>query len=864
MEELNPASLQLEQRTPREGGTAGSRVQAKYVIEGTMWKAPVEGNMLPGHRVQQHWEVQWQEFLKTLQSPSWACESLPSAEEMPWDEAKAFLASFEQVAKACRWPKEDWAARLLPALSGEAEQAFLTLEAGDREDYGKVKAAILRAEALRAELQRQHFRQFCCQEVEDPRRVYSQVQELCSRWLKPERRSKEQILELLVLEQFLASLPQDLQGWIRGGGPESCSQAVALAEDFLLKRQQEADSARCQRTSQDVCVSSLEAERKTLDAARGQIYEEAKPVQDAVIPLLGGGIKGLSPSISVFPLEGQVETEAEPGEGSLQDVCVGSLEAERKSPDSAQGQIYEEAKPVKDVEIPLLGVGIQCPSPSIPVFPPEGQVKTEAGLGEGLLDCRDTGVSLHRVEQTLSQPGQQTIFWQVLQEEGGNVLPFGEGTATSLKVEESQHGGDELEERNGAVPFVNEGDGPLMAETFGERSDEMECWNGMNIAQQVESLPAEASQWSLPMASNIHKTGYKLRGQELKKLVERERKHTKSLIGADNKASREMGKSLFSKYGRKLHNVSDVFVGLNPGKKDVECPEVDERSKSNGQSLQGYQNVPTERKLHKCATSEYGFKSRAHVATHQQSRIGQKPYQCSQCQKCFRRKDNLLNHQISHTGVKPYKCSQCSKCFTRKYGLKEHQKTHTGESTYECSQCGRCFVHRSNLKNHQRIHTGEKPYKCSQCGKCFTVRSSLKGHQRIHTGEKPYECSQCGKSFTLRSTLKDHQRIHTGEKPYECSQCDKCFVHRISLKYHQTIHTGEKPYECSQCGKCFNHRVKLKRHQRIHTEEKPYECSQCGKCFRQRSHLSVHRRIHTRKKLYCAPNVEEAPFSDIC
>nr|XP_008103991.1 PREDICTED: SCAN domain-containing protein 3 isoform X1 [Anolis carolinensis]XP_008103992.1 PREDICTED: SCAN domain-containing protein 3 isoform X1 [Anolis carolinensis]XP_008103993.1 PREDICTED: SCAN domain-containing protein 3 isoform X1 [Anolis carolinensis]XP_008103994.1 PREDICTED: SCAN domain-containing protein 3 isoform X1 [Anolis carolinensis]XP_008103995.1 PREDICTED: SCAN domain-containing protein 3 isoform X1 [Anolis carolinensis]XP_008103997.1 PREDICTED: SCAN domain-containing protei len=399
----NPASLQLEQGTPREGGKARSRVQPKYMTKGPMWKVPEEGNELPGQRMYQCQEAQRQKFLKTLQLRSWAWGSLPPAEEMPWDEAKAFLSSFEQVAKACWWPEEEWVARLLPALSGEAEQAFWSLEARDREDYGKVKAAILRAEALRAELQRQHFRQFCCQEVKDPRRVYSQVQELCSRWLKPERRSKEQILELLVLEQFLASLPQDLQGWIRGGGPETCSQAVALAEDFLLKRQQEAGSARWQ--------------------------------------------------------------------GPLQDVCVGSLEAEGTSPDAAQGQIYEEAKRVKDVEIPLLGGGIKGPSPSISVFPRDGQVKTEAGLGADLLDQRDTGISLHRVEQTISQAGQQTIFWQVLQEEGGNAQLFGEGEATSIKVEASSHAEDEMEERPGAFPLVNQGNGPLTAETYGERTN---------------------------------------------------------------------------------------------------------------------------------------------------------------------------------------------------------------------------------------------------------------------------------------------------------------------------------------------------------------------------------------------------------
>uniref|UniRef100_A0A670ZHY8 SCAN box domain-containing protein n=1 Tax=Pseudonaja textilis TaxID=8673 RepID=A0A670ZHY8_PSETE len=93
-------------------------------------------------------------------------------------------------------------------------------------------------EALRMEMQRQHFRQFCCQEVADPRRIHSQLQELCRQWLRPERRTKEQILELLILEQFLASLPPELRSWIQARRPESCSQAVALVEDFLRSQEQ--------------------------------------------------------------------------------------------------------------------------------------------------------------------------------------------------------------------------------------------------------------------------------------------------------------------------------------------------------------------------------------------------------------------------------------------------------------------------------------------------------------------------------------------------------------------------------------------------------------------------------------------------
>ncbi|XP_077787041.1 methylenetetrahydrofolate reductase (NADPH)-like [Podarcis muralis] len=66
------------------------------------------------------------------------------------------------------WPKGEWAARLLPALRGGAEWAFGSLEASDREDYGKVKAAILRGDTTAQEKQQrqQHFRRFCYQEAE--------------------------------------------------------------------------------------------------------------------------------------------------------------------------------------------------------------------------------------------------------------------------------------------------------------------------------------------------------------------------------------------------------------------------------------------------------------------------------------------------------------------------------------------------------------------------------------------------------------------------------------------------------------------------------------------------------------------------
>ena len=82
---------------------------------------------------------------------------------------------------------------------------------------------------------RLRFRKLCYQETRGPREALIQLRALCHQWLRPDLNSKEQILELLVLEQFLSILPAELQALVKEHQLESGEEVVTLLED--LERQ---------------------------------------------------------------------------------------------------------------------------------------------------------------------------------------------------------------------------------------------------------------------------------------------------------------------------------------------------------------------------------------------------------------------------------------------------------------------------------------------------------------------------------------------------------------------------------------------------------------------------------------------------
>ncbi|XP_060093826.1 zinc finger protein with KRAB and SCAN domains 1-like isoform X3 [Heteronotia binoei] len=706
--------MKEQSRALLEEGPEGVRnpvsvAQPEFTGERSGWKARQDIRWDPSKGMH-HWETQWQEFLKTFQSPHSAWGSPPVAETTLWDDAKAFLTSFEQVAQACQWPRDEWVARLLPALSGEAQQAFSSLEAGDREDYGKLKAAILRWEANRMETLRQHFRQFRSREVEDPRRIYSQLQELCRQWLRPERHSKEQILELLILEQFLAILPPELQSWIRAGGPENCTQAAALVDDFLLS-QQKVDTWKWQEPLQGMIRGSPEAEGAPSDFDQRRVVKETKQNSSRDAGLLGSGMTGPNDSEISLPSKEQ--------------------DATRTGPTEAPVTLKETSMSVHVVEPALAKPGRRT------MF---WQVMQE---DEGNADSLE-GLLVPKSDLTSHLEKDDEMFVQFAEE--SERLPGrdpGLEKRSQIKMEGSRQGEAGPEETQGAAAEVSPWNFPVTADIHVPRCNEkrsqikVENWQQVELgSEEAQWTLAEISPWESPMTAEIYEQRCECHGDRGTKPAEEEHgcsemAFTASVTGNAAVSSRTK-KSLVSRYGRRYHCRSGFVINH------------------------------TEEDIFEHPISGDNLQPKSYLVKHQMIQMGERSYVCSECGKSFHLRSNLLRHQKVHTGENPYECPVCGKSFTSRGAVMVHQIIHTGEKPFGCPQCGKWFNQRTNLLRHQRIHTGEKVHECPKCGKNFYRRDKLSQHQRIHTREKRYECPECGKSFIHKEKFLRHQRIHRG------------------------------------------------------------------------------------------------------
>ncbi|XP_045842778.1 zinc finger and SCAN domain-containing protein 5B-like [Meles meles] len=133
------------------------------------------------------------------------------------------------------------------------------------------------------------FRAFIGSETSDPLEDLRRLGELCYLWLRPDLHTKEQILDVLVLEQFLISAPPEVQVLVKESGVRSCEDLrdllrsnetpktwtiVTLQGQQFLVRSSDAQMAGAEVSDMDLVVDLSKKPRSSVSETRPEDSEK--------------------------------------------------------------------------------------------------------------------------------------------------------------------------------------------------------------------------------------------------------------------------------------------------------------------------------------------------------------------------------------------------------------------------------------------------------------------------------------------------------------------------------------------------------------------------------------------------------------
>nr|XP_025841393.1 zinc finger protein 496 isoform X2 [Vulpes vulpes] len=565
------------------------------------------------------------------------------------------------------------------------------------------------------ESSRRLFRRFRYQEAAGPREALHRLWDLCRGWLRPERHTKEQILELLVLEQFLAILPREIQGWVRAQEPESGDQAVAAVE--------------------------------ALEREPGRPWQWLKHCEDPVVIDDGDGLPDQE--------QERLPTEPQSDLAKGQDTQPVALAQGPGLPSRLQGQLSGD--PVLQ-DPGLLDANLRDAQQVTALQLPSGWSPCSLGTGRVLGAHRLCPRAWHGFFQSRLSPFEDMIFcfsqedWSLLDPaQTGFYGEFiiGEDCGVSLPPSDpaTQLALSQGEDSEPQVPEFQDPQGKDVAQASYLDFPSLQPFQ-VEERRKRDELQVPEFQTCQQMAlgqSTCPAGGDALTPEN----------------GLDEEVTIEI---ILSSSGDEDSQLGPYCTDGSPG--PTEKQHGLPTSRRSGTEAGSEMPTSSSKKSYICPNCGKIFRWRVNFIRHLRSRRErEKPHECSVCGELFSDSEDLDGHLEIHEAQKPYRCGACGKSFRLNSHLLSHRRTHLRRDRGKELGGSGVAMGSGGAGPGVLLAQGaaELSVQCCECGKAFQRPDHLARHRSSAHGEdraRPFQCRYCVKSFSQNCDLLRHQRLH--------------------------------------------------------------------------------------------------------